>query len=322
MAWEPVKYHLAKQQADALLRPVEATLRELTARADHYLEQMNLASPADALALQEASEALRLATARVSQAAAGGSPTNETPRSGENGKKRVLITGAGGRIGRDLAQRLQDRYHLRLMYHSAPPDTAPSAETVTTDIADLEAIQPALSEIDAVVHLAGEPDPLASWEAVLEANIIGTRNVFEAARRAGVTRIVFASTNHVMGMYDRDRAWPIHAEQPVRPDTLYGVSKAFGEALGRFYADQYGIGVICLRIGWMLAEPRDDIARWMWLSPRDCAQVVWRAIESDIPFGIFYAVSANADRHWDISDTMEHLGYRPQDDADQVSPEQ
>jgi nucleoside-diphosphate-sugar epimerase len=151
---------------------------------------------------------------------------------------------------------------------------------------------------------------------VLENNIIATYNVFEAARLTGVKRIVFASTNHVMGMYDRDHQWPIYADQPVRPDSLYGVSKAFGENLGRFWYDQYGISVICLRIGWMLPEPKDDISRWMWLSPRDCAQVVSRALETDLGFGVFYAVSANSRRHWDITDTIERLGYRPQDDAE------
>jgi nucleoside-diphosphate-sugar epimerase len=140
-----------------------------------------------------------------------------------------------------------------------------------------------------------------------------------------VKRIIFASTNHVMGMYDRDGMWPIFADQPIRPDSLYGVSKAFGEALGRFWYDQHGISVICLRIGWMLPEPHDEIARWMWLSPRDCAQIVSRAIDSDIGFDIVYAISQNAARRWDITKTIAHFGYRPEDDAERyfaASPEQ
>ena len=169
--------------------------------------------------------------------------------------------------------------------------------------------------------MAGDPSPRASWESVRERNIVGTYNVFEAARQAGVRKIVFASTNHVMGMYDRDQQWPIYAAQPVRPDSLYGVSKAFGEALGRHYADQCGLSVICLRIGWFLPQPRDEISRWMWLSPRDCAQVTWRAIESDLGFGVFYAISANGGRHWDITDTIEKLGYRPDDDAERFAAE-
>jgi NAD+ dependent glucose-6-phosphate dehydrogenase len=148
--------------------------------------------------------------------------------------------------------------------------------------------------MDAVVHLAGEPSTRADWETVKTHNIEGTYNVMEAARQAGVKKVVFASTNHVMGMYDRDRQWPIYAQQPIRPDSLYGVSKAFGEALGRHYYDQFGLSVICLRI-------------------------VWRAIKSDVGFGIFYAISGNGGRHWDITETMEKLGYRPQDDAEEYA---
>jgi nucleoside-diphosphate-sugar epimerase len=228
----------------------------------------------------------------------------------------VLITGAGGRIGTELAERLRDRYALRLLYHRTVPPHPPVADWVAADVGDLEGLAPAMRGVAAVVHLAGEPDVRAPWDRVHAANVVGTYHVFEAARRAGVGKVVFASTNHVMGMYDRDRRWPVYAAQPVRPDSLYGVSKAFGEALGRYYADEYGLSVVCLRIGWVLPAPRDEIGRWMWLSPRDCAQVVWRAIEADLGFGLFYAISANGGRHWDISDTMERLGYRPEDDAE------
>ncbi len=236
-------------------------------------------------------------------------------------KKRVLITGAAGRIGSHLAESLRDRYALRVHYHQRVPEHPPVDDVVIADVADYDAIAPALAGMDAVVHLADDPSPRATWESVRDRNIVGTYNVFEAARRAGVPRIVFASTNHVMGMYDRDRQWPIYASQPVRPDSLYGVSKAFGEALGRHYADRYGMSIICLRIGWFLPRPHDEIGLWMWLSPRDCTQVVWRAIESPLQFGIFYAISRNTRRHWDITDTIEKLGYRPEDDSEAYAPE-
>lgn len=231
-------------------------------------------------------------------------------------KKRVLITGAAGRIGSSLAESLKDRYDLRLHYHRTIPERPPVDDVHIADVARFDEIAPALRGIDAVVHLAADPSTRAPWESVRDRNIIGTYNVFEAARQAGVQKIVFASTNHVMGMYDRDRQWPIYASEPPRPDSLYGVSKAFGEALGRYYVDQHGLSVICLRIGWFLERPRDEIGLWMWLSPRDCAQAVWRAVESPLAYGVFYTISRNSRRHWDITETIERLGYRPEDDSE------
>ncbi len=238
---------------------------------------------------------------------------------GTGAKRRVLITGAAGRIGSSLAEQLRDRYDLRLHYHRTVPENPPVRDHIVADISKYEEIAPGMEGIDAVVHLAADPSTRASWDDVHDRNIVGTYNVFEAARGAGVRKIVFASTNHVMGMYDRDRQWPIYSHQPARPDSLYGVSKAFGETLGRYYHDQHGLAIICLRIGWFLPEPKDDISRFMWLSPRDCAQVTWRAIESDLGYGVFYAISANGGRHWDITDTIEKLGYRPEDDAERFA---
>jgi nucleoside-diphosphate-sugar epimerase len=239
----------------------------------------------------------------------------------ESPPKRVLITGAAGRIGSSLAEQLKDRYRLRVHYHHNIPEHPPVADQVIADVSDFEQIAPALEGMDAVVHMAGDPSTRASWESVRARNIDGTYNVLEAARRAGCKKVVFASTNHVMGMYDRDQEWPVYGTLPVRPDSLYGVSKAFGEALGRHYHDRFGMSVICLRIGWFLPRPRDEISRWMWLSPRDCAQVTWRAIETDLGFGVFYAISRNGRRHWDLTDTMEKLGYRPEDDAEDYAAE-
>lgn len=231
-------------------------------------------------------------------------------------KKRVLITGAAGRVGSSLAEQLKDRYDLRVHYHNTVPEKPPVDDVYIADISQYDQIAPAMAGIDAVIHMAGDPRTSATWHDVRERNIVGVYNVYESARQAGVKKVVFASTNHVMGMYDRDQQWPIFANQPPRPDSLYGVSKAFGETLGRWFHDQHGLGVICLRIGWFLPEPRDEIGLWMWLSPRDCAQVVSCAIETPHQYGVFYAISRNSRRHWDITETMERLGYRPQDDAE------
>ena len=308
------RYHLSEHDSADLLEPIRAELEKLEQRTRHYRERIPLGSADDDQALRVASEALASARAAIEKVVGSGPDSARVPARTE--PKRVLITGAGGRIGSDLAERLKDRYALRLMYHRQVPETAPVDDRVQVDTSQIEPIVTALEGIEAVVHMAADPHTRAPWESVLENNIVATYNVFEAARLAGVKRIVFASTNHVMGMYDRDQQWPIYADQPVRPDSLYGVSKAFGENLGRFWYDQYGISVICLRIGWMLPEPKDEISRWMWLSPRDCAQVVSRALETDLGFGVFYAISANSRRHWDITDTIERLGYRPEDDAE------
>ena len=310
------RYHLSEHGSRELLDPLRAELETLERRTRHYRDRIPLGSAADGEALRLASQALAGAREAIEEAASLVEPLESARDGTRTAPKRVLITGAAGRIGHVLAERLRDRYTLRLMYHHQLPESPPAPDWVQTDTAQIEPIVAALAGIDAVVHMAADPHTRAPWASVLENNIIATYNVFEAARLAGVKRIVFASTNHVMGMYDRDQQRPVYTDQPVRPDSLYGVSKAFGENMGRFWYDQHGISVICLRIGWMLPEPTDEISRWMWLSPRDCAQIVSRALETDLGFGIFYAISGNSGRHWDITDTIEHLGYHPEDDAE------
>jgi NAD+ dependent glucose-6-phosphate dehydrogenase len=235
-------------------------------------------------------------------------------------RKRILITGAAGRIGTDLTQMLGDRYDLRLQFHNTVPETPATSDYLVADIAEYDQIAPAMNDVDTVIHLAGEPAVTTPWDRVNRANIVGHYNVYESARQAGVRRIVFASTNHVMGMNDRDENWPVYSSQPVRPDSLYGVSKAFGETLGRHYFDRYGMSIINFRIGAYGPRPGDEIARYMWLSPRDFAQLCWRSIESDIGFATFYAISGNTSRTWDITDAVVQLGYVPEDNADDHLP--
>jgi NAD+ dependent glucose-6-phosphate dehydrogenase len=230
-------------------------------------------------------------------------------------RKRLLVTGASGTIGSMLAERFVDRYDLVLL-DIEPGTTANGLTIQRADIREQEDLNPHMQGVDAVVHLAGDASPEATWESVYALNILGTRNVLEAAHRAGVQRVVFASSNHAMGMYDRDGNWPVYNHLPPRPDSLYGVSKVFGETIGRYYHDEYGLEFIALRIGWSTEDVSavdEEILHAMWLSPDDTAHVIERAIEAKVTFGIYYAVSDNPNRRWDLTNTMLDLGYRPRD---------
>lgn len=232
-------------------------------------------------------------------------------------RKLVLITGASGNIGKALRSSLQHDYRLRLQYQKhALTELSANEESVEADIEDFAAVTHMIEGVDAIIHLAADSYTYATWEAVRGPNIDGTYNVFEAARLAGVHKIVFASTNHVMGIYDHEQAWPIHPEQPVRPDGYYGVSKAFGEALARYYADEFKMAMICLRIGWFLERPHNETALRMWLSARDLDQLVRLSLETPQQFGIYYGVSNNQRGKWDIENARHELGYNPVDDSE------
>jgi NAD+ dependent glucose-6-phosphate dehydrogenase len=248
--------------------------------------------------------------------------------------KTVLITGAGGLIGRVLRRELGDRYALRLLNRSALDVPAHVA-----DIADQGAIQPAFEGVDSVVHLAASSAVGSTWPDVLPANIVGSYNVFEAARLAGVPQVVFASTTHIVGMYEREGAPEIYEigdrrtydeRAEPRPDSIYGVSKGFGELLGRWYVERHGLRVICLRIGMVVedeplrapppsAGERErqgwQRTRTIWLSQRDCAQLVDRALQAELSWAVVYGTSDNPRQMWDLSAARELLGYQPLDRA-------
>ena len=229
---------------------------------------------------------------------------------------RVLITGAGGNIGRTLRALLQGRYALLRLIDIAPQAPAQAGEEVATvDIGDAAALDAAMRGIDCVIHLAGVPEE-DSWERILPANIMGCYNVFEAARRQGVRRVVFASSNHAVGFHRRE-TFIDTAVQP-RPDGRYGVSKVFGEAVGRLYADKYGLSVACLRIGSFRPSDRPSESRHLltWISHRDMAQLAARCVEHPAyHFVVVYGVSNNLRNRWDNT-PARFLGYRPQDDAE------
>jgi Nucleoside-diphosphate-sugar epimerases len=239
-------------------------------------------------------------------------------------RRVVYITGVTGNIGRVLAQGLANAYELRGNSRSGAP--VEGVRVSKGNITDGEFMRRELEGVDTVIHLAGDPSPGASWQSVLENNIDGTYQVYEAARLAGVRRIIFASTNHVTGILT-ERAVEMDEHTPFYPDTLYGVSKAAGEALGRFYAERYGLSVLNFRIGWFLGhrdeksivdlfKNRKDAYPLMWLSPRDCIQAHRCGIEApdELKFGSYYIMSNNRDALWDMTNAREELGYEPQDD--------
>lgn len=245
-------------------------------------------------------------------------------------REKVLITGASGLIGSAVRSCLEDQYELSAL-NRRPLSGTPCHQA---DIADPEAIEPAFAGQDMVVHLAalvGE-----EGQGLLRANLMGTANVFEAARRAGVRRLVYASSGAVVAGWEKvppyqalaegrygevPRPWPIldhHA--PLRPVGLYAASKVWGEAVARKYADEHGLSVFCLRFGRVNPENRPTRPReyCVWCSQRDAAQMVEKclAAPAEVRFEVFYVVSDNAWGYRDLSHPRQRVGYVPQDRAE------
>ena len=232
--------------------------------------------------------------------------------------KTVLITGAAGDVGGHLRRELAGKYLLRLSDRRPVQDLALGEHFTRANIARLTQAVRITRGVDAIVHLGGYATE-GPWQHILEANIVGCYNLFEAAHQNGVKRIVFASSNHAVGFHGRDEVLDHHAE--LRPDSRYGLSKAFGENLGRLYADKYGLEVCCVRIGNVLRLPADKRRLSIWLSPRDLAQLVSIGIEHPaIRFEIVYGVSANQRSFYDNANALR-LGYRPQDDSERYAEE-
>ena len=227
---------------------------------------------------------------------------------------RVLMTGAAGDIGRVLRQRLKGRYDvLRLSDIAAMSPAGSGEEIVMADLTDLDQVQAAMTDVDAVIHLGGIAGE-DTWDDILNTNIIGTYHVFEAARRAGARRIVFASSNHAVGFYRRDRT--IDHLAPQRPDTRYGLAKAFGEDLASFYVDKHGFDVMCMRIGSFQDEPKDTRQLATWISHGDMTRLVATGLEAkDMGLAVVFGMSRNSRAWWDNRRAYA-LGYDPQDNAE------
>jgi uronate dehydrogenase len=228
-----------------------------------------------------------------------------------------VLTGAAGRVATSLRPYLAARVgRLRLVDLVAVAPEHPHEESVAADVRDRPAIAAAVAGADGVLHLGGLADE-AAFDALAEVNIVGVFNVLEAARRAGARRFVFASSNRLTGLYATDTL--VTPDMPPRPDGLYGVSKVAGEALGRLYADKFGVSFVSVRIGSFEPAPQDERQLSTWLSPRDCRAAFRAAMTAPgVGYAAFYAVSDNARRWWDLA-PGHALGFHPADDAERYA---
>ena len=246
-------------------------------------------------------------------------------------RRTVLVTGLSGLIGGAVLKHLGGTYDLRGLSRRA----VPGVPCHQADIGDLGAIEPAFTGVDTVVHLAAAAGDSIPWEAVLHANIVGAYNVFEASRRAGVRRVVSASSGAtvsgcereapyralVAGRYDEAGAWPlITHETPPRPSGLYGASKVWGEALARHYVDAHGLSAICLRIGHVVAGDRPRTVRdfSVWCSQRDIVRAIERAIEApkSVRYEVVFVTSRNLRGYRDLAHSRAAIGFEPLDAAE------
>jgi NAD+ dependent glucose-6-phosphate dehydrogenase len=247
---------------------------------------------------------------------------------------RIAVTGSAGTIGKPLCADLaRDHDVVRIDLHDAD---------VVIDVRDADALTSAFAGCETVVHLAGVVAVDASWEDVYSVNIGGTYAAFEAARRAGAKRVIFASSNHAVGMHEVENAPALYEPgfglvvrtgEPFRPDSLYGVWKAFGETLGRYYSDNHGLQVTCVRIGsitpqddprdasvaqssgWLSLTEDQKFARYAatWMSQRDFARLVRAIIARDVPYAVVYGVGDNATRFWDLEPGRAIFAFWPED---------
>lgn len=233
-------------------------------------------------------------------------------------KEKILITGAAGRIGQRLLGHWRDRYDFVLTDKRTPEKTHGFPFT-EANLSDMETIRSLFTNVHTVIHLANDANPRATWESLLPNNVIANYNVFQLALEQGCKRVIFASSVNAVASYPADVQ--VTTNMPVAPPNLYGATKAWGEALGRFYADQKGLSVICLRLGWVTDSnnkrltpdfPLLDIA----LTYDDLLRLFDACLAAtSVRFGMFHGISDNRFKRLDISDTRRVLGYEPKDDA-------
>ena len=227
--------------------------------------------------------------------------------------KTILVTGAGGVVGTAIRPLLREDHRLALFDRRPIEGLSGQERGLVGDIGDRAALAQAMDGVDAVIHLAGCTTE-AGFDDQVAGNIVGAWNLFEAARAAGVERVVFASTHHVVGHYPRSRR--IGVEAALRPDSRYGLTKAFGEQVGAFFADQFGLRVLSIRIGFVGQAPNDRRRLSIWISPRDLVQLIRIGLEHPgLRHAIVYGCSDNPRGFFDNA-AAYRLGYRPRDTAE------
>ncbi len=227
---------------------------------------------------------------------------------------RILITGAAGRLGTELRKGLSHlAEHVRLSDRVEADDLQPNEEMVVCELGDYEAVMALTKDVDAIVHFGGAPLE-TDFETILDSNIRGSYHIYEGARKNGVRRVIYSSSVHAIGYHEMTAQ--IDADAPVRPDSLYGVSKNFVESLGRLYWDKFGIECLCLRIFSSFPEPADRRMLWSWLSFADCVQYVERGlIAPRVGYTIGHGLSDNRLKPVDDS-KAGHIGFEPRDTAE------
>ena len=246
--------------------------------------------------------------------------------------KNILITGGAGLVGSVLTKGLKDKFNISIL----DIKKVDGVDSHTGDISNIDSIMPAFKGIDTVVHLAGDRRVHGDWDSILNNNIIGLYNIYEAARLSGVKRVVFASSQHATGgFYDvepysfiekgeyeklpKDYK-PLDETCRIRPDSFYGASKSFGESMSSYYSDFHDISTINIRIGWVISDDDPNfsgISLTLWLSHRDIVQIIDLSINApeEIKYDTFYATSDNHWKIWSIDKAKSVLGYKPTDGA-------
>ena len=227
---------------------------------------------------------------------------------------RILITGAAGQLGRQLRKGLMPlTEHLRISDRVDITDAAPNEEVFTCELGNYSAVMEVTRNVDAIVHFGGVALE-SNFESILDSNIRGSYHIYEGARKNRVPRVIYASSVHSIGYHKLEAH--IDADSPVRPDSLYGVSKNFVESLSRLYWDKFGIETLCLRIFSSFPEPTDHRMLWSWLSFRDCVQYVARGLTAPrVGHTIAFGISDN--RLKPVNNRKaEHIGFQPQDNTE------